>query len=410
MWSVLTIIIERRKSTSTTPCSRTRRSRTRTTSSAPASARKRSGAKRCRPLTRSHPPPQPPPPNRLGRRVVVGVRMSAVRCPQCKLPLTEEEAGSGSCSSCGHELPQREAPEPKSKAAPTASHDPAIPWLAAGVSLLIALVAVAWGWTRTAGPAEVESGAPTRFAKMEADLDAHRTRELEHLEKIHALEAKQSEIAVEKDRGLGDSAAVLHETRSRRQERQGDRIESREIEDRDRPASGRSEADARDRQGRCRSSREIRQASARHPVVQGDPGCGREESCRDRDRTPSKGVEAVCATRLAGKFDLKGSDEKKPTVRAIHEANNSRRLIFDWPLGEYTVSRGTNGSKVRLSGTLKRLILQGLDGGSLQPRPPTISTSRRDSFPRAPSSVIRRSRSSRKTRPTRWAQSTPTRP
>ena len=132
--------------------------------------------------------------------------MNAVRCPQCRLPLTEEEAASGSCSSCGHELPKREAPESKSKAAPTASHDPAIPWLAAGVSLLVAMVAVAWTFTRSAGPVESANGvSPARLAKTEADLESARAKEIELLGKMSDFEAAQSKAASEREATLADA-------------------------------------------------------------------------------------------------------------------------------------------------------------------------------------------------------------
>ena len=237
--------------------------------------------------------------------------MSAVRCPQCRLPLTDEEATGGSCSSCGHELPPIEAPEPKTKAAPTASHDPAVAWLAAGVSLIVAVVAIAWSWTRTAGPVEFEgTGSPAKIAKLEADVESYKSRELELLGKLSALESQQTQVAAEKE------AALLDSTRAK------------------------SQFDV--------TAKDMKDAEAKLLAARTEIDRLQREAKQMRDA-------------LAGKADFMPPG----VVREIRNGPNDKTLVLSSPRGDYTVDRLTAGAKVKISGVVKRLIVQGLDGGSV---------------------------------------------
>jgi hypothetical protein len=236
--------------------------------------------------------------------------MSAVRCPQCRLPLTDEEASGGSCSSCGHELPQIEAPEPKTKAAPTASHDPAIPWLAAGVSLIVAVVAVAWSLTRTASPVEFEGVAvPAKVAKLEVDVESEKSRELELLGKLNVLESQQTQVAAEKE------AALLDASRTKTQLD----LTAKELKD-----------------------AETKLVAAKTEI---DRLQGEAKQMRDA---------------LAGKAEFMPPG----VIREIRNGLNDKTLYLSAPRGDYTVDRLVNGSKIKISGAVKRLIVQGLDGGS----------------------------------------------
>ncbi len=237
--------------------------------------------------------------------------MSAVRCPQCKLPLTDEEADGGSCSSCGHELPRTEAPEPKSKVAPTASHDPAVPWLAAGVSVLIAVVAVAWGWTRTAGPAEVEGAVgPVKLAKLETEVETYRAREIELLEKMHALEVRETKKASDSEAALLDAAT----------------------------ANAKLDVAAKN----------LKDSEAKLVAAKAEIDQLQQQSKQMRDA-------------LAGKAEFMPPG----VVREIRNGPNDKTLVVSSPRGDFTVDRIVGGSKVKILGVVKRLIVQGLDGGSM---------------------------------------------
>jgi hypothetical protein len=229
---------------------------------------------------------------------------------------------------------------------------------------LIAICAVAWGWTRTSGPANVNGASPTRLSKLEAELEAHRTLELEHLERIHALEAKEMQVGIDKEKGVSDSASALAKLE----------VADKNVkETASKLAKSKTELDKL--QGEAKQARDAAKADVdrleKYVKHLRDTLSFKETQDADARRAAATEIERLRKESkqyhdaLAAKTDLKGGDEKQPAVRAIHEQNNSRRLIFNWPLGEYTVQRGTGGSKVRLSGTLKRLILQGLDGGSL---------------------------------------------
>jgi outer membrane murein-binding lipoprotein Lpp len=236
--------------------------------------------------------------------------MSAVRCPSCRLPLTDEEANGGSCSSCGHELPRIEAPEPKTKAAPTASHDPAVPWLAAGVSLLIAIVAVAWGLTHGAGPAEIEGAVgPAKIAKLETDLETYKAREYEQLERVHTLEAELAKIASDKDAARVDSTV----------------------------ANAKLDLTAKD----------MKEAEAKLAAAKAEIDRLQQEAKQMRDA-------------LAGKGDFM----QPGVVKEIRNGPNDKTLVLSSPRGDFTIDRLVNGSKIKLSGVVKRLIVQGVDGGS----------------------------------------------
>ena len=235
--------------------------------------------------------------------------MSAVRCPQCRLPLTDEEADRGSCSSCGHELPKVEAPDPTLKHIPTAKHDPAIPWLVAGVMFLVAMIAVIWGLTRTPTPAESEGPSPGSVAKLQADLDDYRNRELDLREKINVLEAKQTAVWSDKEAALAGANKAKQEVDT-------------------------AVKDVKDIESKLFAARaEI-----------------------DRLQLESKQMRDA----LAGKGDFM----QPGVVREIRDGPNNKTLYLSSPRGEYTVDRLIGGMKLKVSGTVKRLIVQGIEGNS----------------------------------------------
>ena len=236
--------------------------------------------------------------------------MSAVRCPSCRLPLTEAEAAHGSCSSCGHELPQIEAPEPKTKAAPTASHDPAVPWLAAGVSLLVAMVAIAWSLTHVSGRSDVEDTIGlAKIAKLETELETYRNREFETLERIHTLEGQLAKIASDKEAARVDSTVAL------------------------------AKLDL--------TAKDMKEAEAKLAAAKTEIDRLQQEAKQMRDA-------------LAGKADFMPPG----IVKEIRNGPNDKTLVLSSPRGDFTLDRIVAGSKVKISGAVKRLIVQGVDGGS----------------------------------------------
>jgi hypothetical protein len=237
--------------------------------------------------------------------------MSAVRCPNCRLPLTEAEAAHGSCSSCGHELPPVEAPEPKTKAAPTATHDPAVPWLAAGVSLLVAVVAVAWALTHVSGQSAVDDTiGPAKIAKLEAELDTYRGHEFELVDKVHELEGQLAKIDSDKEAARIDSATAL------------------------------AKLDL--------TAKDMKEAEAKLIAARTEIDRLQQEAKQMRDA-------------LAGKAEFMPPG----VVKEIRNGPNDKTLVLSSPRADFTLDRLVAGSKVKISGAVKRLIVQGVDNAIL---------------------------------------------